>query len=224
MHESIVSLLFLTLILLTCLSLGALEEEETVSGENHLELLADWMSGRFTSQEQAERDESYYNISLIMKPIWGSRKGEIWLYVEQSLASTPSKPYRQRVYKITQYTDTLFESKVYTIPDAEKFAGAWTLESPLSEITPSDLIPLPYCGVVLRGHFDHNPVFSGRTIGSSCGSGMHGAKYVESEVTITSDMMISWDKGMNEDGEQVWGPANGGYEFKKVENFSLAKE
>lgn len=220
----IVSSLLIGLIISACSLNKTLEEEVVLNNTEQLKLLADYMSGRFTSQKQAEEDDSYHNISLVMKPIWKHRKDGFWLYVEQSLAVNPFKPYRQRVYQLVQYTETLFESRVFDILDADKFVGAWTTENPLSELTAADLILMPYCGVILRGKYGENPEFKGKTVGSSCRSGMYGAEYIESEVVITADRMISWDKGMNDNGEQVWGPHYGGYEFRKIENFSSEKK
>jgi CpeT protein len=214
----------LSLLTVACSPLRIAQKQEIKPTEEHLRVLAEWMSGRFSSQEQAEKDNSYHNISLIMKPIWQDRSDGVWLYVEQALAANPTRPYRQRVYQLVQYSDTLFESKVFRISDEGRYAGAWRMESPLADLSVRDLVTLPYCGVVLRGIFGHDQLFRGKTVGSSCGSEMHGAVYVESEVTITPDRMISWDKGMNEDGEQVWGPSAGGYIFNKIENFSAGND
>ena len=40
-----------------------------------------------------------------MAQIWPDSQGAIWLYVEQAVATSLDKPYRQRVYKLEQQGD-----------------------------------------------------------------------------------------------------------------------
>jgi len=58
-----------------------------------------------------------------MYPIWQD-KGN-WLYVEQALNSSQDKPYRQRVYEVKIYNDSLFTSNIYTIPNDSLWIGKW---------------------------------------------------------------------------------------------------
>jgi hypothetical protein len=44
----------------------------------------------------------------------------------------------------------------------------------------------------------------------------YGAVYATSEVTVTPEALISWDRGFGAAGEQVWGAVTGGYVFKKL--------
>jgi len=36
-------------------------------------------------------------------------------------------------------------------------------------------------------------------------------------VTLTADRMVSWDRGVDAGGRQVWGAERGGYVFDRVE-------
>ena len=49
-----------------------------------------------------------------------------------------------------------------------------------------------------------------------CPSDRKGAAYATSEVTITENELISWDRGYNDKDEQVWGAEKGGYHFLKI--------
>lgn len=53
-------------------------------------------------------------------------------------------------------------------------------------------------------------------MGKQCPSDRKGAAYATSEVTITPERLLSWDRGYNEKDEQVWGAEKGGYEFVKL--------
>ena len=45
---------------------------------------------------------------------------------------------------------------------------------------------------------------------------MRGASYASSIVTLTPKYLLSWDRGYNKEGEQVWGAEKGGYMFRKI--------
>jgi hypothetical protein len=181
-----------------------------------MDYLVEYMTGSFSSKEQAEKDTNYFNIELEMVQIWKDRTDGPWIYVEQALAENKDKPYRQRVYHLKNRADLRIESIVYTIPDPLRFAGDYKKEFPLLRITPDSLKLREGCDVVL--YMDDNGYFEGATVDKNCSSDLHGASYATSEVIIYKDKLISWDRGFNENGEQVWGATEGGYIFKKKLN------
>lgn len=186
------------------------------SAQRDVEELVEYMVGSFSSKEQAEKDSSYFNIELEMVQIWKDRTDGPWIYIEQAVAETKDKPYRQRVYQLRKRNDGKIESLVYTIPDPLRLAGDYKNEFPLLRLTPDSLILKEGCEVVLyRTDYGH---FEGGTIDKNCPSDLRGASYATSEVMIDKDKMISWDRGFDENGKQVWGAAEGGYIFKKKLN------
>ncbi len=179
-----------------------------------LDRLVAWMSGSFSSQEQAAADPDYRDIRLHMAPIWTERADGRWLYVEQAVASSADKPYRQRVYHVTQRADGSFESAVFKLPgDPLKYAGAWKNPALFAELKPSDLEPRTGCSIVLVKKGD---IFEGSTTGKECPSDLRGAAYATSEVRIEASRMVSWDRGFDDKGGQVWGATKAGYEFRKT--------
>ena len=64
-----------------------------------LDRLYNMMTGEFTSEAQSIRDSTFFNINLVMYPIWNSDSESKWLYVEQAVTEYIDRPYRQRVYK-----------------------------------------------------------------------------------------------------------------------------
>ena len=178
-----------------------------------LDQLAAWMSGSFSSQDQAGADPDYRDIRLHMAPIWKDRADGHWLYVEQAVASSADTPYRQRIYRVTARPDGSFESAVFKLPgDPLKYAGAWNNPSMFAELKPSDLEPRTGCSIVL---VKKDGAFEGSTAGKECPSDLRGAAYATSQVRIEASRMVSWDRGFDEKGEQVWGATKAGYEFKK---------
>lgn len=83
-------------------------------------------------------------------------------------------------------------------------------------MTPDSLTLKEGCEVVLfqadEGYFE------GSTVDRNCSSDLRGASYATSEVMIDKDKMISWDRGFDENGNQVWGATDGGHIFKKKLN------
>jgi hypothetical protein len=184
--------------------------------QRDVEALVEYMVGSFSSIEQAEKDSNYFNIELEMVQLWKDRTDGPWLYIEQAVAESKDKPYRQRVYQLRKRSDGKIESLVYTIPDPLRFAGDYKKEFPLLRLTPDSLILKEGCEVVL--YQADNGYFEGSTVDKNCSSDLRGASYATSEVMIDKDKMISWDRGFDENGKQVWGATDGGYIFKKKLN------
>jgi CpeT protein len=211
--------MFSALVASTCLLAGCSSRPVTVPDApveaSGYAMLHEWMSGRFSSAGQALRDPDYYDISLVMQPIWADRSDALWLYVEQAVAVRPDRPYRQRVYELIEHADGRLESRVYALPgDPLEHAGAWKLDRPLAGLTPGDLDLREGCSVWLTRRADGT--FAGSTEGDLCGSNLNGAAYATSEVIIRPDAVLSWDRGYDADGEQVWGAVKGPYIFDRL--------
>ena len=172
------------------------------------------MTGSFTSTTQSEAlPDDFFDIHLYMQPIWTGRRDGIWLYVEQAAASNLERPYRQRVYHL-HATSEGPRSDVYELPgDPLRFAGAWRTPERLDEVERDELVERSGCSIFLRRSGD---AFEGATRGDGCSSSLAGAAYATSEVTITRDVLTSWDRGFDATGEQVWGATAGAYEFVRL--------
>ncbi len=179
-----------------------------------LKQLAAIMAGEFSSEAQAQADSDYYHITLKMKPMWTRRKDGYWLYVEQAVASAPERPYRQRVYHVFKHDDSTLVSQVYEMQHPQAYIGAWKNPSLLTPLTPDSLIDREGCGIYL--HKTGPAVFEGSTPEKACASSLRGASYASSDVTICADRLLSWDRGWNAEGKQVWGAEKGGYVFVKI--------
>jgi hypothetical protein len=182
--------------------------------DDDLDELVTMMGGSFSSAEQAAGDpDNYWDIRLEMKPIWTDRTDGHWMYVEQAAASSLDKPYRQRVYHVTQVEENLFESAVYALPDPEAAIGAWKMDAPLAQWGPDDLEVRVGCSVFLARQEDGS--FQGSTRDKECTSSLRGATYATSEIVIQADRIVSWDRGFNDQDEHVWGAEKSGYVFLK---------
>ncbi len=175
--------------------------------------LASWMEGSFSSNLQSVQDSDFFDIRLHIKRIWKEQANGIWFYVEQAVATSPDKPYRQRVYHLSQKNDSVFESAVYTFRSPLRFVGDWKKENGLAQLTADSLETRLGCSVFLK-KLD-KATFAGSTHERDCSSDLRGAKYASSTVTLKKDRLMSWDQGFDADGKQVWGATKGGYLFIK---------
>jgi hypothetical protein len=79
------------------LAIVALASAAGAAQETSLLVAVAWMTGSFSSAEQAAADTNYFDIRLEIVPIWTTRADGHWLYVEQAAAGYLERPYRQRV-------------------------------------------------------------------------------------------------------------------------------
>lgn len=174
-----------------------------------LSALQQAMTGTFTSAAQASADDAYYDITLHMYPIWKD-KG-YWLYVEQAVSEMPAKPYRQRIYQLEQVDRRTFKSSVYTLDNEAEYVGDWQVPASFDDLTAADLQLREGCAVMLTRQQDGT--YKGSTVDDRCKSTLRGAAYATSEVMIEEGRIVSWDRGFDEAGKQVWGAEKGGYVF-----------
>ena len=207
--------LLITIIILT-LSAGSVRAG-VAPDRVTIDTLIAWMTGSFSSAEQAAADSDYYDIRLEMVPIWREHSEGIWIYVEQAMASSLDKPYRQRVYFLTQIGDTAFKSEVFTFrTNPLQYAGEYKKEIPFDGLGPEILAEREGCAIYLD--YDGKGAFVGSTRDPICHSNLNGARYATSEVRLTVTELYSWDRGFNAVKQQVWGAEKGGYIFKKIKD------
>jgi len=169
------------------------------------------MSGSYNSGLQASQDSAFFDISLEMHPIWTDNFPGKYLYVEQAVTAAKDRPYRQRVYELEE-VDGGFISRVYELPDPERVIGAYTAGHAIwKTISPDQLIIREGCDVIMKQvGTDH---YKGSTIDKNCLSTLRGASYATSSVELTKKGITSWDRGYNDQDEQVWGAVKSGYIF-----------
>jgi CpeT protein len=181
---------------------------EKING--NLNELVTIMQGQYSSEAQSKRDTSYFNISLRMIPIW--KKRGHYLYVEQAMFTKQEKPYRVRIYKVSQRGDE-FVSEIYTLKNEKEWIGKWKTPEAFDVLTEQDIELKEGCEVVLKRVSKNK--FSGQTGIKTCPSELRNASYATSKVTITENEIVSWDQGFDKNDQQVWGAEKGGYEFVK---------
>lgn len=192
---------------------GTTGVEDTGSDEPAFDAAAELerlLIGFYDSADQAASSRDYFNIMLTMCPVSVPELGERVLYVEQTSADTPNDPYRQRLYLLEAgATETQAISRIYELAGPGSFVGACD-DAENAEFNMERVLLLEGCDVTLDWNGEQ---FVGSTDGDSCGTDFGGATYATSEITLNESLLVSWDRGYDARGRQVWGATAGGYEF-----------
>lgn len=186
-------------------------QNQSSKNSKELQELVTVMQGHYSSEKQSIADKDYFNISLRMTPIWKD-KGH-YLFVEQAIFDKQDKPYRVRIYKVSQRGDA-FISEIYTLKEEKNWIGKWATPEAYEKLTEADIELKQGCEVTLK-RIGKNK-FEGATGEKTCPSELRGASWANSKVTVTETQILSWDQGFDKDGKQVWGATKGGYEFVKI--------
>lgn len=186
----------------------------TAAQDPDLAALAAQMAGSYSSEQQAAEDPEFHHVRLAMVPIWVGGGEHRWLYVEQAMAQSPERPYRQRIYRLQRDAEG-YTSVTLELPgDPLRFAGAADAPEKLADLRPEDLIERSGCTIYLR---EVEPGrYAGATRERECPSSLRGASYASSEVQIDAAALWSWDRGFDANGEQVWGSVKGPYRFQRL--------
>jgi len=170
--------------------------------------------GSFTSEVQAKQDARYDAITWHIAEIWADDDpDQRWLYTESWMPDAPA-PYMQRISRLRQETDGSISARRYTLPEAPRFVDAWRDPSMFGSLKPAELAELHGCeAVITRAGAGR---FEGSTSGTSCRNSYKGATYAISQSVLAADEMVNWDRGFDASGTLVWGPAAGGYRFRRV--------
>jgi hypothetical protein len=174
-----------------------------------------WLAGRYDSKAQAAADRAYFEIALTMCEVDAPQYGARTLYVEQ--ARVGSQPYRQRLYVVEGVPAQPREaiSRVFEFTNPRPMVGFC---SGTTRTLPVGVVAEEKQGCHVRLTWDEATLaFEGGTEGTACPSSLNGASYATSVVTLDADRLVSWDRGYDAQGAQVWGATKGGYLFDRLD-------
>jgi uncharacterized protein (DUF1330 family) len=171
-------------------------------------------TGSFTSAAQAATDSRYDEVTWHIREIWPDSPGEArWLYTESWMADAQA-PYMQRISSVVERSDGSLLTRRFRLPDASAYVGAWQDPERFSALDPDSLVELTGCEAVMVRAGEQR--FEGGTRGRDCANRYKGASYAISRGVLHADGMTNWDRGFSDTGALVWGPAHGGYRFRRV--------
>lgn len=189
---------------------------------DHTHLVTQSFTGEKYSKDQASRDpDNYFNIRMLTCPAAELVDGSNVLYYEQAFWRSPQKPFRQRLLMTKPCPKELkcdVELSTYAIRDMEEYKNFCDRpkdQRPQPEEVIGDIgehlttIHLKRCS---RGK---RCLYEGSTPPEGFPNSWNGATYCTSELAVMKNNEIhTWDRGYDDDGNQVWGQKEGPYEFK----------
>ncbi|KAA8540606.1 hypothetical protein F0562_024475 [Nyssa sinensis] len=189
---------------------------------DHTRIVTQSLSGEKFSKEQASRDpDNYFNLRWLSCPAAEMVDGSKVLYVEQAFWRTPHKPFRQRFYMVKPCQKEMkcdVELSSYAIRDVEEYKNFCD--------RPKDQRPQPdevigdvaeHLTTIYLKRCDRGKrcLYEGSTPTDGFPNSWNGASYCTSELSVLKNNEIhTWEKGYDDDGNQVWGVKGGPYEFK----------
>ncbi|XP_012090564.1 chromophore lyase CRL, chloroplastic isoform X2 [Jatropha curcas] len=183
---------------------------------DHTRIVTQSLSGEKFSREQASRDpDNYFNIRMLTCPAADMVDGS------KAFCRTPQKPFRQRFYMVKPCPKELkcdVEVSSYAIRDAEEYKNFCDRpkdQRPLPEEVIGDIAEHLTTIYLKRCDRGKRCLYEGSTPPGGFPNSWNGATHCTSELAILKNNEIhTWDRGYDDDGNQVWGVKDGPYEFK----------
>ena len=198
----------------------AIGDRKSTQKDSLLINLARVMAGDFSNYQQSQNNpKDYAHIRVFFRPLPWSFFSAIGFYSEQTYDYDLWTPYRQGIHRLIDRGDHIYIEN-YSLQDGMLYAGAGHNREILETISPDKIARRYNCSMVF--HQD-GQVFRGAVEpGNQCLINRKGVEtYLVSQVEITEDTWISWDRGINPaTGEQVWGSAIGPLKFEKRASFA----
>ena len=202
------------------LGLATTADRNSIESLKNIIEVSNLLIGTVDSSEQAGSNRNYQDVTIetcpvIIRDLPGYETNSKFLYVDQSLTLWQGSPYRQRFVKISAGRDGKTINSTIYLPKIEKSQLVGLCRKSISErVFLYDAIGTPSCLVNMR---KLGKSWIGSTPANGCPSTRGSAKYTTSELVLNETGLISWDRGWNQDGKQVWGAVEGPYVFKKVD-------
>ncbi len=177
--------------------------------------LSELLTGSFTSAEQAASSEGYLEVEAEAVRIWPERSDGLWLYREQAILSdggAKDRPYFQRIVHVFDAEGEIVR-EIYLLPEPAAFVGAYGEPARFDDLAPEDLSQRSGCRVTYARVAQN--IWYGETGEGTCPSSHRGASTMIGRGIVSPEFVANWDRGFDAEGALVWGPAAGGYIFRR---------
>lgn len=182
-------------------------------GSKNLRLLSEWMSGKFNSKDHHKRDTLMAPLELRQEVIWENLVTDgIWIYSELKDTRTQSV-VGQKFYKLSDLDDKQMEMAIYTLANIKDFEGELSKDKPFAKLRPDELTMVEECAIIFTRKTEQK--YQGSTSGTDCKSGSRRASYIIQDFQVFENKVVWLENGFDSDNKIIWGPLNGGYQFKR---------
>ncbi|MEH2352465.1 chromophore lyase CpcT/CpeT [Nostoc sp.] len=191
--------------------------------------LAEYLAGEFDNREQAIAEPVWYvHLCLWQRPVNLFAEDSITLFAEQANVITLDQPYRQRIIRLRQSSDSdaTVEVQYYMPQDPGALKGAGNNPDLLNTLTSEQLDLLPGCILTVtqeklpgdRYKFTATPLPETSCSFTYLGNSIH----VSLGFAATATEFHSYDKGIDPaTGKATWGAIMGPYRYTKRNQYSI---
>lgn len=135
----------------------------------------------------------------------------IFLYQEQALAQSLDKPYRQRFLRLAPSANNrAIESQSLKPINSQSWIGFCNQPQEQRIVSISTIVDAN-CSVFLLPVED---IYVGKTQPGGCPTNFRGAVTITNTIILHSEGMDTWDRGFDEQGNQIWGAQNEAYQYR----------
>lgn len=186
-------------------------------------ILANYLTGEFTNQEQALAEPAWYvHLHLWHRPIVGLFSEGITFFAEQANVLKLDQPYRQRLLQLKEVASNPLHIQVqyYKILIPTDFRGAGANPDLLDNLTLEQVELLPDCVLDVTISQPSFPDYYFEALPTSdrpCSFSYENKTYqVQLGFATSLGHFFSYDKGLNPlTGKAIWGAILGAYRFTK---------
>lgn len=200
--------MFRKLAVVAAITLSSQLFAEDSSVNDNVTEVANRLSGSYQNTEQAA-SPNYVLVKVQSCPVAVNNDGK-YLYVEQTAVEYATRPYRQRIYRLSSAGGDSVLSTIYRIENQDEWVGACQKQERVPMAPAESLIDIN-CAVKLD-KFEN--VYHGSTLNGGCPTNFNGAVKATSTVTVYENGFDAWDRGYDSNDNQVWGPTGGPYKFR----------
>lgn len=193
-----------------------------ISTENY-EDYKNMISGRFSSYPQTLVDTTKSDVLIRTKYLF-EKDGYSLFYTQQGeWYKEIFYPYRQRIYKTkNEGSHIILEIHTIDVPYDVMSEGETSFVVDEKKIIQSlengGMVKKQGCDIELIQVYSQNgkPILYGSTNEKDCVATFNGSTYTEVQFLIFPKYLISWERGYDNNGKQVWGPEESPYIFFKI--------
>lgn len=177
-----------------------------------VEAVAAHLEGIMGTERQAEGDSNFVGVRMTTcrVVISSSQPDSIYLYQEQALIENLDSPYRQRFLQIAPGENQRVDSLTFKPENSHDWIGLCTRPNPTVSL---DDLGEVACTISLRAASIGG--FVGSTPAEGCPASVRGAVKITNVVVLHEAGMDTWDRGFDEQGNQVWGAQDIPYRYRR---------
>lgn len=179
--------------------------------QEHINNIVSHLVGVMDRSAQVAEDSDEVNVRMTTCAVDLESTDEVFLYQEQALAQRLNEPYRQRFLRLipSENGDSI-ESQAFKLANPQSWIGLCNQAESQRQIAPIDLGEA-VCTVSI---YPANRIYIGVTPPEGCPADVRGAVSITNTIVLHEEGMDTWDRGLDEEGNQVWGAENEPYEFR----------